>query len=305
MVNKMVIYKAFFRKRKTKLYISTLVIMIFIMLFIFNSANYYSNLINNNYIKNSYFYTRYYDLLNENSVTYFNIINIEEVLLIPKENIFFSSNTDLKNEILVNQNSGLVIIYKDKLLKENSAYIRLSKFIYNTFSKELKNLNYIIFKKINNNIVLKSKETAKFAYVKVSEDIYNDIYDKSYVNYIFNTKNYRNINKILQKFDNKVNFVQNYEDNNTLETLKTLEKIFDILSLILIICGLAFFVIFIVIIRNIFIEEYQDMQLEWLLGYNHKKIRNIIVIKITLISILSFVISFSAFLLMLKIISFL
>ncbi len=329
----MILLKAFFRKKKTNIYIKIFCI-IFIVLFILNGIN--------NYIDNEL------NKLKQETTSLIMFAQHNHDDLINKE-----PKVDTYNRMLsMNQGDNSEIIYMPEIItntdgsksyKEEIDYTKLNwqRLIYDTnlypyiftfnssycnsnlndkevilaldeekdYRKEYINdyINNEINIKHNNeeyNLIIKDIITPKtFNYICISNNLYNNLIQKE-EKYIYNIKlkDYKDLKEIQNKWqsleDNdfyNISISNYFSEIDMQERIKTLEKLVKMLKIGNIISTIIFFIITSVTIKDLIEDEKEEILLLKQVGFNNYKNLKIILKKLTIFNIIIFTFSILIF----------
>ena len=289
-----ILLKSFFRSRVVKIYLILSIIMLLTITFLINFMLYFSNIVVNTYQENSYFMSKndIYDDLFKNEY----IFNLSKVILFEyDDNKDIFSHTDVNWYDLLDSNNNYIVGFYDKSIigdnfvlevssNLNDKYDELSRFKGKTFS----------FKTSGDSISLKLDQIEKsnFSKILISESKYNSLVNEcKYFAYIFDIVNYENIDEFEKQLVSDMNivdirFVKSYGSEGKFNSVDELKDVILLLKF-----GSLFFILFLIflylfMIRNMILDELKKMKLEKILGYNKSKIKQIIIYKFSLLSII-------------------
>lgn len=319
----MILLKGFFRKISTKLYLIIFSILLVSIITLFGFVNYYSGLLNNVFEKSTRILmisnSDYYDKLNK----YKNVTKIEKSLLfkpdynykvLGRQGYQTWQNGDLldsrepEQEIRLNWDDFItpylnyIMVFKDQKMTDNQIAFGFTPVVH--YNKPIES---IYGEKIGFNVnnkkyefVIDSVYTAPFPEMVVSEKMFDKLYDNSNLyGYRVTINNYEQADKImkqLERLENNSDFkitsnnidysLLNKSGEASMDSLKGIVQVLNIVSFIAI---FAFSLIFIVVIKNIVKDENKTINIERLLGFNKKQIREYLFLKVVVLNIGTFI----------------
>lgn len=282
----------FIRKKSTKLYILMLTSVGISVLLISVALQYYQNQRNYIYRDNSYFIMNSnIDLLEIKKES--NITNLKKVALLNLDDLNIDSD-DFDKNFLADCDNTFVILESSANVSDNNVSIVIPNII-NKNKETLLNKNFEIkFNSELNNFNIDKVFSSNFARVILSV---NDFEKFNLGNtYIFDLKDYSEINNILSKYnqyeDCNIKFIQYASSSQIIDTIDSLQNMINIIKKVCNIILLIFCVCFIIIIENIINDEFEEMKIEKLIGYNKNIIKHIICKKLIFIDAIVFGIIF-------------
>lgn len=285
----MLLLKSFFRKKSTKIYLIVIPILI-ISITLFSA-----------------FY-KYYLSLSKSIVPYSKILIITREDIFEKfssdddyievdEGIVFKSNDEIAAELYMFEELECIIVFpasKRKIeLNDNEIAIG-SKFLNN-----LDLINKTVKLKHNNqkiNFKVKTIYERNFKEILISDNKFEELINKSNIfAYTLKVKE----KTIIDSLENINNFqleegpiiyetFNNSPDYNLWKSLKELVTWLTIISYIMII---MFSIIFLIVLRNIIIDEYKIIHTERLLGFSKNQVRKSLFLKMLCFLTVSFILS--------------
>lgn len=301
----MIELKGFIRAKSTKIYLiifSTLLVTISILL---SFISYYSEIINITYKENSYFVLKSNKDIFDKLDNIDQICCIEEILLLkPDYENDITSNLGFSWQNLIDTNNQYIIALNNLNYSNN---ISLNEIEIYLPSKVLDNINDVYDlkgEKINfihngnlSDFYVKNIFKAKYPYITLSNVKFNKmIHDMESANYIFRIEEYDMVNSIIDeiyKIDGvqEINLNQNYESEDLFNTMNRLSNIINILNFASKVLCLIILILFIVVSKNIIEEEFNNMKLETLLGYNKFQLKKYLIGKIIYLNMATILLS--------------
>lgn len=271
----MIFLKSFFRKKSIKIYLAIISIILFFLLFSISIKNYYLDLVNSNY---EYSYIEFEYLGNKDDIK--KIKNINQVyegfsLRLDEGNYYF----------LINDYIGL-----------NDFEIVADKYIFpdQNIGSEVSfyNTNLIIKDLFENsslyNVIYINSNTYKYLLSLLKPNVF--IYRVTLTNWLNEEKTIKNIEDNL-KVNNLTTFLNKKENIN-------FESVILVFQTAIIIFSIVFIIVLVVTYINIVNDEKKKNYIYKCLGYSKNLIRLINFTKLSILTILSFVISFILYLLL-------
>ena len=271
----MIFLKSFFRKKSIKIYLAIISIILFFLLFSISIKNYYLDLVNSNY---EYSYIEFEYLGNKDDIK--KIKNINQVyegfsLRVDEGTYYF----------LINDYIGLndfEIVADKYIFPDQNIGSEVSFYSTNLIIKDLfenSSLYSVIY--INSN-------TYKQLLSLLKPDSF--IYRVTLSNWLNEEKTIKNLEDKL-KVNNLTTFLNKKENIN-------FESVIFIFQTAIIIFSIVFIIVLIVTYINIASDEKKKNYIYKCLGYSKNLIRLINFTKLSILTILSFVISFILYLLL-------
>ena len=302
----MILIKSFFRKKKTKIYITTFIILFTVMIVINNM---------NSYIKREYSNFKY----NHSSYIFWSDKDLEEYLKKDKDIKSFSRSLSfeigLDNDIIYNpplveleeggygykdldeskliwsrlvqgENEKVILTYPSEELSDNEVSILIDSYLLDTENIP----NYIgqdiVFKYNNKEVPLKIKEvkeTNTYTHILISNEFYEKLLkeEKKYI-YDIRPNTYEDMDKIsdrLSKLENTnislehYSYTKNIEEQNEGDILENLKNIFQVMNII---STIIFFIIIIVSTKSILLDEEPEISQLKKIGYNKLQILSVL-----------------------------
>ena len=271
----MIFLKSFFRKKSIKIYLAIISIILFFLLFSISIKNYYLDLVSSNY---EYSYIEFEYLGNKDDIK--KIKNINQVyegfsLRLDEGNYYF----------LINDYIGL-----------NDFEIVADKYIFpdQNIGSEVSfyNTNLIIKDLFENsslyNVIYINSNTYKYLLSLLKPNVF--IYRVTLTNWLNEEKTIKNIEDNL-KVNNLTTFLNKKENIN-------FESVILVFQTAIIIFSIVFIIVLVVTYINIVNDEKKKNYIYKCLGYSKNLIRLINFTKLSILTILSFVISFILYLLL-------
>lgn len=306
----MILLRGFFRKKTAKIYLIIFSTLLTTIIILFSLINYYSNLENDFFQKTSYLLViskkDCYEKLTKNK----SIVNIERVLLFEPDYTYDTlkkinedesseDNSQVNWQDIFETGNQMILVFpssKNKLdLNDRQVLFELSSIT--TEYKNVKGLSkrQIGFYHENNKIEFEIKNIYEsyFTNILISDNIFHNLLNKSKTfAYVLTIENYEkaiSIEHELQTLDDieKANLNQKFYDNRELKTMNTVKDLIKSLKIASYIIIIAFSIIFTVVIRNIIKDEYKNINVERLLGYNEKQIKKHLCLKTTVLDIMA------------------
>lgn len=263
----MLIFKSFFHKKTTKIYICLLSILFLILLLINSFRLYYSQLLQLEYDTNS---------------SYFITINKDDISKVYDSEF-------IKNPVL-----GLNLLYNDGF------------YLFTGYSTSL-NLNELIVQNdyfFNNNILIENKYSISDIYYDniidydcvISYDLYQQLYSSSSeVTIKFSISNWKYIEILEQElkniFEYDINFVYDYSE----EFDYNLNNIIFYINIFMILLFLIVLATVIIVFINILWDDNKINRLYKYLGFSSYKVRFYNIFKLLLLFIISIFVSIISF----------
>ena len=271
----MIFLKSFFRKKSIKIYLAIISIILFFLLFSISIKNYYLDLVNSNY---EYSYIEFEYLGNIDDIK--KIKNINQVyegfsLRVDEGTYYF----------LINDYIGLndfEIVADKYIFPDQNIGSEVSFYSTNLIIKDLFENNSLY------NVIYINSNTYKQLLSLLKPDSF--IYRVTLTNWLNEEKTIKNIEDNL-KVSNLTTFLNKKENIN-------FESIIFIFQTAIIIFSIVFVIVLIVTYINIASDEKKKNYIYKCLGYSKNLIRLINFTKLSILTILSFVISFILYLLL-------
>ena len=282
----------FIRKKSTKLYILMLTSVGISVLFISVALQYYQNQKNYIYRDNSYFIIdSNIDLIEIKKES--NITNLKKVALLNLDDLNIDSD-DFDKNFLADCDNTFVILESSANVSNDDVIIVIPNII-NKNKETLLNKNFQIkFNSELNNFNIDKVVSSNFARVILSVNDFEKFNLRN--TYIFDLKDYSEINNILSKYnqyeDCNIKFIQYVSSSQVIDTIDSLQNVISIAKKVCNIVLLIFCVCFIIITENIINDEFEEMKFEKLIGYNKNIIKHIICKKLIFIDAIVFGIIF-------------
>lgn len=296
-----ILIKSFIRKKTTKLFILIFSTLIFIILILFIFNKYYNNFINNIYNENTYYILKsnknIYDKLLENK----NISNLENVIVFE----YASSSNGNYSKYLIDCENDYIIGISSNKVKLNINDIIVYSSIDNT-SLEGNNISLIINGETWN-FNIKKVYNSNFSRIYLNQNLFINLLNeqKTYY-YTFNLKNYKLNIETIKKIDDVIDIklVKKIDSDKTINTINKLENIIFILNIITIIVIISFLILLLIYIINFFNEGYRSNYCEYLIGFNKKYIKKLLLFEVNIIIILSLLFSFIVYIIIITILKY-
>lgn len=271
----MIFLKSFFRKKSIKIYLAIISIILFFLLFSISIKNYYLDLVNSNY---EYSYIEFEYLGNIDDIK--KIKNINQVyegfsLRVDEGTYYF----------LINDYIGLndFEIAADKyIFPDQNIGSEVSFYSTNLIIKDLFENSSLY------NVIYVNSNTYKYLLSLLKPNVF--IYRVTLTNWLNEEKTIKNIEDNL-KVSNLTTFLNKKENIN-------FESIIFIFQTAIIIFSIVFIIVLVVTYVNIANDEKKKNYIYKCLGYSKNLIRLINFTKLSILTILSFVISFILYLLL-------
>ena len=271
----MLFLKSFFRKKSIKIYLTIISIILFFLLFSISIKNYYLDLVNSNY---EYSYIEFEYLGNKDDIR--KIKNINQVyegfsLRVDEGNYYF----------LINDYIGLndFEIAADKyIFPDQNIGSEVSFYSTNFIIKDLFENNSLY------NVIYINSNTYKQLLSLLKPDSF--IYRVTLSNWLNEEKTIKILEENL-KVNNLTTFLNKKENIN-------FESVILIFQTAIIIFSIVFIIVLVVTYINIVNDEKKKNYIYKCLGYSKNLIRLINFTKLSILTILSFVVSFILYLLL-------
>ena len=271
----MIFLKSFFRKKSIKIYLAIISIILFFLLFSISIKNYYLDLVNSNY---EYSYIEFEYLGNKDDIK--KIKNINQVyegfsLRLDEENYYF----------LINDYIGLndfEIVADKYIFPDQNIGSEVSFYSTNLIIKDLFENSSLY------NVIYINSNTYKYLLSLLKPNVF--IYRVTLTNWLNEEKTIKNIEDNL-KVNNLTTFLNKKENIN-------FESIIFVFQTAIIIFSIVFIIVLVVTYINIVNDEKKKNYIYKCLGYSKNLIRLINFTKLSILTILSFVISFILYLLL-------
>jgi len=249
----MLIFKSFFRKKTTKVYLTLFSLLLFSIILLLSFKEYYVSLLKENY-KESYL-GLVADKKEINKLKKIkNIDNISEYLIgdinSDIEYLTLKSNDELKNnEIILSDH----FISKYKI--NDIINVKINDFVYEFRVKDIKEI--------------------QLREALISKEYYELLNNKSTkYEYHLTLNNWIQKEKIIKKLNKSINILDDYGLTvfNSGENKTNINNILAIINITLGVIIIIFFLIYIVSILNTLTDENKSNKLYFNLGYNRRKI---------------------------------
>lgn len=285
----MIILKDFYRKKTTKVATIVFIFLILIIYLIFSLRSYYANFVAKSYQENTYLLIKSKSEMAE-KLKNTNIVGLERVVLLSPD---LNSNFDYS--LLLDSSNTEVIAKKGDNLAKEQCILEISNELYN----DSIDTNNITLLSDNKRLIFNVKNVRRniFSSIIISSENFNKLSYNSFV-YTAKIKEYKKISKLLAYLDafeeiDEVTLVRAYQKADTIDTVLKYEQVLTMISKVLIIIGLIFVFIYLLFLRNVLIDEMDEMDIEKKLGFSNKSICFIIIIKLFLLVITAFIIAFN------------
>lgn len=281
------IYKSFYRKKSTKIYLALFSLIFIFLLFINISYNNINRLIVDNIIDSTLAYRIcnsdcYEELDNSDMVanikySYLAETTIDEDYL----EEFNSSRTD--NKLLLSEN---------KKLKNNEVILYYEDYYYRDNKDIIDNMKTIHINKVEYNIK-EIKQDSNISHIEVSSSTINLLKDDEKYTYLFN----------LKVSDEVIDYVFDDINNLTMHTAEkfkvatTLNKYLGATKIFSILISIVSIIIYAVVLNNLFDDFNRSNKLEKFIGFKKSKRRLNCYLRITSLLLLSILISMTIVLL--------
>lgn len=271
----MIFLKSFFRKKSIKIYLAIISIILFFLLFSISIKNYYLDLVNSNY---EYSYIEFEYLGNKDDIK--KIKNINQVyegfsLRLDEGNYYFLIN----DYISLND---FEIVADKYIFPDQNIGSEVSFYSTNLIIKDLFENNSLY------NVIYINSNTYKQLLSLLKPNVF--IYRVTLTNWLNEEKTIKNIEDNL-KVSNLTTFLNKKENIN-------FESIIFIFQTAIIIFSIVFIIVLVVTYINIASDEKKKNYIYKCLGYSKNLIRLINFTKLSILTTLSFVISFILYLLL-------
>ena len=271
----MIFLKSFFRKKSIKIYLTIISIILFFLLFSISIKNYYLDLVNSNY-EYSYIEFEYLG----------NIDDIKKIKNINQVYEGFSIKVDEGNYyFLINDYIGLndfEIVADKYIFPDQNIGSEVSFYSTNLIIKDLFENNSLY------NVIYVNSNTYKYLLSLLKPDSF--IYRVTLSNWLNEEKTIKNLEDKL-KVNNLTTFLNKKENIN-------FESVILVFQTAIILFSIVFVIVLIVTYINIASDEKKKNYIYKCLGYSKNLIRLINFTKLSILTILSFVVSFILYLLL-------
>lgn len=294
----MLLQKAFFRKKSVKIYIAIFSVL-FSVILLLNSYKNYFKIISSEFMNKHTILVIYTNKDNASLVEndkridfYQRIISFDE----GDNNTIILNPPIIKDEgVEKGEHSSKLywdeLKYNDKILVFPASYMNESlndeETILVTSDYDLKKEyidNYIgeniNFNYKDNEVILKVKdvmEATTFSYIIISDNLYEKLLDEEDYIYYTELKEYSYLEDIQRDWkelinDNKINVVSSsYFEDEEIGMSENYRNIINILKVADVISIIVFYIVIIVTVKNLVVDEHRDMILLKHMGYNNRQ----------------------------------
>jgi|GEM_PF-6751573 len=284
----MILLKSFFRKKTTRTYLFIFTLIVLILESLFYGKNYYIELANKNY-NGSYLEFKY------------NFAELEKVKKI--NNI---SEVSIGMDFELNESTYILLERENNFSNQNE--IAISKILEETFS--IGESIIIVINGQENEFVIKEyfDDPNRVYTFYVNKDFFNQIISSSKdVIYRINLKNWNEYDKTANYLEKKFKIDKDYGFINYINKKQGIDSDFIVLCfrIISMVFIAVYILIFLFTCYNIITDEKEKNKLYFCLGFNKNQIKIIILQKIIVLVLLSFIISTSIYLIIITLIKIL
>ncbi|MDD2409738.1 MAG: hypothetical protein PHD03_03360 [Bacilli bacterium] len=326
----MLFFKAFFRKKKTRIYSIVFTILLLIILTLFSFINYYNVILNKWNITNSIILVEGVKNHIDEFKKYSNIINVEKYVkftfdkekypVLKQDTQFIDSdentniddnlgndNTTIKwNDFTLDRNYILIFESENNKLKNNELELFYNKedyrFSLQTFLSDIENLK-------GEKISFYSTEGKELEYriagfhnynipaMFIEKKKFNELYEEnSRYTYKITIDDYKKTEYIYEKLrdlePNNNEIVNLLRIDEPYENNTSVSSILSILEIMNICLIFLFIIMFLIIINNLIFEENRNLSLQKYLGFNKLKRKFLLFSQVLALSIISIISSF-------------
>lgn len=225
----------------------------------------------------------------------------DENIRITWDDFYIGGTGDLETSIFVLEDDNLInneisLGIDGELLKyENYFYKDINEIISDMINQKIGLYNN---KKEKLEFTIKSTYENYFSEMRISSDIFNKIAKESslyaYKVTINDYKKAITINNKLEKLEsNKGGMVtlNQREPSDAEYSMSNLRQLIESLTYVSVAFIIIFSIIFLIVIRNIIKDEYKNIDIERLLGFNKREIKKYLCLKTTLLTTITFFIA--------------